>query len=637
MRRLLSWAVLAVPGAAMAQGVNDNAVASARDAFGLAVGNERVGLYTNADVRGFSPVDAGNARIEGIYFAPVAELPIRLASGSKVRVGITAQGYAFPAPTGIVDYDLTVDGRRTQAMVSAERGQFGSFAVNFDGQLRLDERLGAYAGTTIKRQNRHEGGDYKTDIFAAGLAWRPWSGARVAAFYGYSRMFNDETAPSVFPAGDFLPPRYPRRLTISQPWTRRDVKLQTYGALARLPLGDWRVDAGLFRTDRQTPATYIDIFAARPDGTTADRVIVADVANRDRAWSGELRLARTFAAAGLAHRLTVSLRGKRTDRRFGAAQRVSLGASTLFAPDPRPAPAFTFGPDDSDRSDQTTVGLGWSVARGQRFAADLALSRSSYGKTIHFAASPLPVTVRDRPVTGSVTAALNLTDKLAVYGGHVRGFEEVPAAPANAANRGTAPPAIRTAQTDLGLRYAVTRDLSLVAGIFSITKPYYNLDGAAIYRELGQSANRGVEMSLAGSVLPGLSVVLGTVLIDAKITGELVASGVIGPRPVASGKRRSVASADWRLDGGKSPLSFDIAVESLSKRIGNASNRLMVPAREVFDIGLRYRFALGPAKALLRAQVTNLFNDYNWYVTANGAFVYTHSRRFLAELRVDLQ
>jgi hypothetical protein len=52
---------------AFAQRTADNAVTAAGDAFGKAVGNERIGLYSSDDVRGFSPVDAGNARIEGCF------------------------------------------------------------------------------------------------------------------------------------------------------------------------------------------------------------------------------------------------------------------------------------------------------------------------------------------------------------------------------------------------------------------------------------------------------------------------------------------------------------------------------------------------------------------------------------------
>ena len=57
-----------LPPAALAQRVEDNAVTSADDAFGTSVGTQAIGLYDAEGVRGFSPKDAGNLRIEGLYF-----------------------------------------------------------------------------------------------------------------------------------------------------------------------------------------------------------------------------------------------------------------------------------------------------------------------------------------------------------------------------------------------------------------------------------------------------------------------------------------------------------------------------------------------------------------------------------------
>ncbi len=58
--------LLAYPTAATAQRADENAVEAADDAFGTSVGNEKIGLYSASDVRGFSPVNAGNIRIEGL-------------------------------------------------------------------------------------------------------------------------------------------------------------------------------------------------------------------------------------------------------------------------------------------------------------------------------------------------------------------------------------------------------------------------------------------------------------------------------------------------------------------------------------------------------------------------------------------
>ena len=622
---------------AAAQGVNDNAVASASDAFGVSVGNESIGIYSSSDVRGFDPVDAGNTRIEGLYYAPIDKPPARLLRGSTVRVGIAAQGYSFPAPTGIIDYQLNVNGRSDQLSLSFERGQFGSLIGSAEAQLRMSDQFGAYAGASYRTQNRHEGGDFLSYNFAGGLVWRPYADASVTAFAAMTRTYDDETPPSIFPGGDYLPPQIKRRQAIGQSWSDRDVKSSVFGTIAKLPLGQWRVEAGLFQTEKDTPLTFTDLFAGmRPDGTTPNRVMIVDADNFERMMSGELRLMRTFGTTDLAHRVTVSARGRKGNRRFGGAQRIALGESSLLFADERPQPVFVFGPDDRDEVNQVSLGLSYSLTSPRRFSVDVALSASRYEKKVDFAAAGAQATAREDPITGSVTGTFNITRRLSLYGGYVRGFEEVAVAPSSAVNRGTAPPAIRTEQADLGFRYAITPQMSLVTGVFSITKPYYNVDGASFYRELGDSSSRGVELSLAGSLRPGLTFVLGHVSLDAKISGELVDAGIIGPRPVASIRRRSALNVDWRLDGGTSPLSFDLSVESLSQRVGNASNSLLAPAREMIDLGIRYRFNIAKSRALLRLQVVNVLDDYGWLVFSNGAFMYSQSRRVLAELRLDL-
>src|ERR1700733_585163 len=85
---------------------SDDPLASANDAFGLTLGLESIGLYGPGGVRGFNPQSAGNVRIGGLYFDQQGALSNRVVEGSTIRIGVSEIGYAFPAPTGIVDYAL---------------------------------------------------------------------------------------------------------------------------------------------------------------------------------------------------------------------------------------------------------------------------------------------------------------------------------------------------------------------------------------------------------------------------------------------------------------------------------------------------------------------------------------------------
>jgi iron complex outermembrane recepter protein len=83
--------LLASATPALAQRAGENVVTAASDAFGTSVGNEKIGLYNVADVRGFSPITAGNVRIEGLSVTEHGGFTSRVVSGSTIRVGLTAQ------------------------------------------------------------------------------------------------------------------------------------------------------------------------------------------------------------------------------------------------------------------------------------------------------------------------------------------------------------------------------------------------------------------------------------------------------------------------------------------------------------------------------------------------------------------
>ena len=129
--------------------------------------------------------------------------------------------------------------------------------------------------------------------------------------------------------------------------------------------------------------------------------------------------------------------------------------------------------------------------------------------------------------------------------------------------------------------------------------------------------------------------VAGTALLDPRIVGAAVATGLVGPRPVGSTRRRSILNIDWRLLRGKGPLSLDLAFESFSGRVANTLNTLAAPARDGLSLGMRYRFRVDRLPAALRVQLTNVFDSYGWQVAPSGAFTYTRRRALLGDLRMD--
>jgi iron complex outermembrane receptor protein len=242
---------------------------------------------------------------------------------------------------------------------------------------------------------------------------------------------------------------------------------------------------------------------------------------------------------------------------------------------------------------------------------------------------------RDRPWLGNVMAAAFLGEALAVYAGYTRGLEESGVAPANATNRNEALPAITTRQVEAGLRLGLAR-MKLVAGVFDVRKPYFSLDAANRFAELGDVKNQGLEVSLTGALAQHLDIVAGVVLLRPRVTGEGVTLGRLGDRPVGIPTRQIDLNADWRIPQLLDGLSLDASVSHSGPIVATRDNLVRIPARTLVDVGARYAFALAGARLALRVAVTNLFDQEGFELRGAGAYDTIPGRVFGARVAVDL-
>lgn len=631
-------AALLVAAPALAQRTDDNATRSAEDAFGSSVGNESIGIYGPYDVRGFSPVDAGNVRIEGLYFDQQADPSGRVIGGSMIRVGISAQGYAFPAPTGIADFTLRRAGADPLASFALGAGPWESLSAEADAELPIDgARLGVAGGVGVYRNGSPSGSFGKFRAYGATAHWDPSADFSLKAFWDQSHDWDDEAAPLIFSSGDFLPKRVERSFFFGQPWADFDYTVTNYGALAKARAAGFDVAFGAFRSIALNKHVAADLLLDTDEqGHVGRRVVVLEDGDSSASTSGELRVSRSFGEGPRLHTLIASLRGRAQDRRYGGAALVDLGASTTQATDFRPAPAYANGPKTLDRVRQTTIGIAYQGRWKDVGEIGLGLQKSRYSKQV---TDPDPMVhlpeTRDSPWLFEANAAAYLTPRLALYAGYTRGLEESPVAPREAANLNEAPPAIHTRQMDAGARLKIGEGVTTVIGVFDVEKPYFNLDSAMRFRQLGMVRNRGVEVSVAGQIAKGLTLVVGNVMIDARVSGEEVRNGTIGSRPVASFRRHTIMSLDWQLPA-LPAVSLEASAEATSQRVANVANTLLIPARGVVNLGARYRFSVGDAKLLVHASVANVLGTFGWSNSSSGAFIANGNRRYSLAVAADI-
>jgi iron complex outermembrane receptor protein len=644
MQRSVSFAAILLASAApaFAQRADENAVRAAGDAFGTSVGNEKIGLYGANDVRGFSPITAGNIRVEGLAVTEHGGFTNRVVSGSTIRVGLTAQGYPFPAPTGIADYSLRSAGNEAVLSPALYLGPYGTAALDLDAQIPIvRDRLSLAAGVAYRYEENFPGEDGRSFQTGGVLHWRPSERIEAKSFYGRTKIVDDVDIPSIFTAGPYLPPRIERR-NFGLDYAGNDIERQFYGALgtARLSEG-WQLRAGLFRWESDVKAGRSEFYRNVGLDGSGQRLLVATRDQTSASTSGELRSSHSITEGDRRHTLHLAVRGRDTRRAYGGADVRDLGAGVIGTRSEVPEPDFDFGPPTRDEVRQITGGLGYELRWPGVAELSLGLQKTDYEKKTLIPGLPALAT-KDGPWLFNGTVALHLSGRLVAYAGYTRGLEESGVAPSNAVNRNSAPPALRTSQRDAGLRFAVSPRLTLVAGVFDVRKPYFNVDPDLVYRDLGTVRHRGIELSLAGQPVDGLSLIAGAVFLDADVSGEAVDLGIIGPRPVGTAGRIVRANLDYRLPF-FDRLSLDLGITHQAAQVASVlsyaelgGRQLTTRPQTLFDIGARYRFEAGGVPATFRLQVTNLFDTYRWKVGGNSAFRFIDERRFLFSLAADI-
>ncbi len=627
-------AVPDLPVAATGSRANENAVRQAGDAFGTSIGRETIGLYNQGSVRGFSPVAAGNVRIDGLYFDPVVVPTNRISRSTTVRVGLSALGNPFPAPTGLVDFGFRRPGDAAAASLLVGLDAWGTFNVEADASLPLSNKLSLGLGASTRFENGANA-TLETEVGGAvSLRWRPTDTLVILPFINLQSVVFDDHGATYVPAGDYLPPQLPRRLRFGPEWVSGSQVETNMGLLVDWQLApQWTMRAGAFRSsqDRVNGATNV-VRELLPDGTGTQRILL-DPPLDFASISGEVRLTRRIDDGPRQHFIHAAVRGRVGDRRFGGSDTLELGSVSIYERQVGPRPPITFSPQQQDQVRQWTGGLAYEGRWLDVGEISAGVQYSNYKKRIDLPAGGVEGT-DSRPLLYNLTVAANISDRLVVYAGAVTGLEESGIAPGNAANRNEALPAIRTRQFDAGFRFAITDKMKLVGGVFEVSKPYFNLDTNNRFGLLGDVINRGIEASLAGPLTDTLSVVAGAVLLQPRVTGEAVDAGRIGDRPIGAISRRFEASADWRppfLPG----ASFDTRLAYRSAETATVSNLTAIPARTQVDVGGRYRFKMSGRGVLLRLQVTNLLDVQSFELRNAGAYNLFPGRLIQGYVTVD--
>jgi iron complex outermembrane recepter protein len=618
----------------------ENAVTSADDAFGNSVGLESTGIYSENNVRGFSPLDAGNARIDGIYFDPVSLITLRMRASQAMRVGYAALDYPFPAPTGIADNQLRTAGNDFGVGVEAHLQQYGSYVGILDTRIPLiADHLGLVAGLSHGNAKYIDGASENNYSFAVKPVIR-LAGIEFSPFYSANYVRDTKARPVVLSTGAFVPELPEPKRYYGSPWTDASRDNVNYGATLKAAITDrLSLRAGLFRSSQLRRNNVTELFAG-----SSRHSIIADPEHDNHSWSGEMQLAWRAQSGSWRHRFIAGFRGRDRQTQSGGSDFESCGTPLLGQSDPEPRclsrPDFQFTAPNLGKVRQTAVLAGYLGELPGVGKINLGLQRAEF--RARFRGPAQTSEIRASHWLYNASAGIELAPEVMVFGGTQRGLEDSGTAPETAANRNEQLPAALSTQYEAGAHWNFGKG-HLVVSAFRISKPYFTFDATNRYTRLGTVRHSGVEVSLSGNFHGDrLSVLVGALAMKPEVTGTARDQGLVGSKPVGARpiQLRLDANYNTGLWGGFTPtLSvayFNTAAASSRLNPELGGKQLMLGPRSSVDIGARQPIRIGSHPGSLRFRVDNLLDTAAWYVLASNTFSPADRRRFSLSLVLDL-
>ncbi|MBU6267498.1 MAG: TonB-dependent receptor [Sphingomonadales bacterium] len=641
MRRFCALAGLvlaAVPSVAQAQRAGENAVDSADDAFGTNVGLETSGIYSENDTRGFSPLKAGNFRLDGVYFDPVAQLSGRLRQVTAMRVGFAALDYPFPAPTGIADARLRTVADKLVISTGLTLAQYNGNIRELDVQVPLVKgKLGLAAGYGGACSRFVDGAFSCSD----GVMLKPvlkLDGFEFSPFYSLGRGAGQTPRPLITFSALALPVMPQARTYLGQRWAEGITNQDTGGFTLRGGLAKGLTfRAGLFRSIVLRDSNYSELFAmASP--TQARHLFIADPHQDVHSWSGEAQMLFRFQTGGWQQRLMAGYRFRDRHTESGGSDIRDFGMVTLGEPDAEAEPVFHYTAVNVGTVKQSSVMLGWSARREGVGQVHIGVQKARYRAEFDDARTGAVTRQADDPWLYNASVSVPVIDHLSVFAATAKGLEDSGAAPENAVNRNEQLPASQSRQYEAGLRWK-GHGVTAMVSAFQITKPYFAFDAARRFDAMGQLRHRGVEASFSGHVSKRLSLVAGGVFMQPRVTGA--GRDVVGARPAGTPSVYARADVNYRTDwwGGLTPTATVIYTGARAAGscavAGPGCVQPMLPHHATLDLGLRNRFRLGRWPASFRAVVLNVFDERAWKVLAANTLQQDDTRRVQVTVNVD--
>lgn len=577
-----------------------------------------VGYWDYATVRGFVLDNKFNYRREGLPISAETFIPLDNKERVEVLKGTSGIQAGTSAPGGLINYAVkrpTAQPLRTIKIEAASAGAL-SAAADLGGRFGAGEVFGYRFNVAHEKLNTLVPGTQgQRDLAALALDWRIGKDSLLEAEVEYSKR-SQPSVPGLSLLGNQLPAANPRININTQPWSL-PVELEgTTGSLRfeQALNADWRwsAQAGMQRLKSQDRAAFP--FGCGNAGTGTCNAYYANgdfdlydyrsENERRTTNAAQIQLKGKLNTAGIQHDLSFGiLRSSYKERgelnAYNYAGTVNLYAPSVVAANPAPVYDYT---QRDNRSTELSVtdAIQWNT----QLSTWLGLRHTALNRAT---SSPTVSTEYSQSInTPWAAAAYQVNPNTLVYASHGHGVESrvVPNLPAYGAQAGQPLAALRSRQTELGIKSSAT-PVQWSLAWFGITRPLAVDTGSAVEFD-GEQRHTGVEAT-AQTTLGAWQLGGSVSSIHATQQGAVTNAALNGQRPTNVPSMIARANVGYRFANLPGlAASGHLSHEGARNVLPDGS--VTLPAWTRIDAGLTYAQKMGGMQATWSLGIDNLLN-----------------------------
>ena len=603
----------------------------------LADSYNTTGYIESLSIRGFLLTQTANFRRNGLAISNYAPLALENKERVEILKGVAGLQSGVSAPGGLVNYVTKVPQKESFTTATLGVDQHGGTKAHVDANAMLGSvgvRLNVAAE---KLRTQFDRADGSRQFASLALATALTAATSVSADFEYHR----KSQPSVpglglldannDGVGDTLPTRINPRLNLNnQSWS---LPYQATSTTAQVALNhrfntDWTV-----RVLASAQNTKINDRIAFPDGCSSAANYVypglcanADVDVYDFRSEGEKRTVSSwdahldgkFNTMGMKHALRIGASGRSVHDALPPRQAYNyVGTTNIYTPIALPADAtpLDLNTNSRERAVEGYASVTSSLTTTLQSFAGLRVSRlnRSSERSDGSRAVAYDQTITT-PWAGLAWSPLSSTMLYASWGQGAE-TEVVPNRSSRFVNYGQSLPALKSKQTEIGVKWQANSRLLMTGALFSIDKPYADDVATASgipLRVAGakEARHRGLELAATGRVTDALSLQASMTALDAKFT-KAVDPTLVGQRVTNVPRVKASIFADYKIAAIQG-LALNALATAESGKTVTADGSVTLPNAWQLDVGARYDQVIAGKATTWRLNVENITNRIYW-------------------------